>query len=153
MTIQQMTIQGFFSHKKAILFAKNTSIFQNASAINTEHLWQMCDRNFSDLNNPDYAQVIQSVFSLYKVNTSTHAFESTEKILAFDISSSMYDCLAYQESHGFFDECDCPPPEFWMAYIDDRLFSYIPKAYIDQANAGVNISMSESLQWLEPIFA
>ena len=82
----------------------------------------MCNKNFSDVANKNYPEVIQSVFSKYKVKEQTRSLESTGRILEFDISCSMYDCLAYEETNGFFDECDCPPPEFWIAYIDDKLF-------------------------------
>ena len=105
----------------------------------------------SDVANKNYPEVIQSVFSKYKVKEQTRSLESTGRILEFDISCSMYDCLAYEETNGFFDECDCPPPEFWIAYIDDKLFAYIPKEHLDIANLGVEISMSGSLQWVQTL--
>jgi len=111
----------------------------------------MCNKNFSDLTNKNYVEVVQSVFAKYKVNEQEISFDTDGKILEFDISCSMYDCLAFNETNGFFDECDCPPPEFWIAYIDNKILSYIPEKYLDIANLGVEISMSGSLQWLQPL--
>ncbi len=146
-----MKIIGFLLNQSSIFFYENAYIFKNSPTIKIEKLWSMCNRNFSDLANKNYPEVIQFVFSKYKVNEQPRSFESTGKILEFDISCSMYDCLAYEETNGFFDECDCPPPEFWIAYIDDKLFSYIPKEYLDITNLGVEISMSGSLQWVQPL--
>ena len=146
-----MKIKGFLLNQNPIFFDRNANIFKNFSTLKIEKLWSMCNRNFSDLTNKNYAEVIQSVFSKYKVQEQTYSFESTGGILEFDISCSMYDCLAYKETNGFFDECDCPPPEFWIAYIDDKLFAYIPKEYLDIANCGVEISMSGSLHWVQTL--
>lgn len=49
----------------------------------------------------------------------------------------MHDCLAYEETNGFYDERDCPIPEFWIAYIDGKILSYIPEKYLELANLGV----------------
>ena len=146
-----MKIKGFLLNQSPIFFDGNAYIFKNSPQIKIEKLWSMCNRNFSDLTNKNYPEVIQFIFSQYKVNEQNCSFEPTGKILEFDISCSMYDCLAYKETNGFFDEGDCPPPEFWIAYIGDKLFSYIPKEYLDIANLGVEISMSESLQWIQPL--
>ena len=143
-----MKIKGFFVNQNPIFIEENIDIFKNSPTIKIEKLWSMCNRNFSDVTNKNYPEIIQSVFSKYKVKEQTCSLDSTGRILEFDISCSMYDCLAYEETNGFFDECDCPPPEFWIAYIDDKLFAYIPKKYLDIANLGVEISMSGSLQWI-----
>ena len=151
MEFRLMKIKGFLLNQNPIFFEGNPYIFKNSPTIRIEKLWSMCNRNFSEVANKNYPKVIQSVFSKYKVNEQTHSLISTGRILEFDISCSMYDCLAYEETKGFFDECDCPPPEFWIAYIDDKLFSYIPKEYLDIANLGVDISMSGSLQWIQTL--
>ena len=144
-------IKGFLLNQNPIFFDGNAEIFKNSPTIKIEKLWSMCNKNFSDVANKNYPEVIQSVFSKYKVKEQTRSLESTGRILEFDISCSMYDCLAYEETNGFFDECDCPPPEFWIAYIDDKLFAYIPKEHLDIANLGVDISMSGSLQWIQTL--
>ena len=144
-------IKGFLLNQNPIFFYGNAEIFKNSPTIKIEKLWSMCNKNFSDVANKNYPEVIQSVFSKYKVKEQTRSLESTGRILEFDISCSMYDCLAYEETNGFFDECDCPPPEFWIAYIDDKLFAYIPKEHLDIANLGVEISMSGSLQWVQTL--
>ena len=149
MEFNALKVKGFSKKQNPPFFDENTDIFKNSPTLKIEKLWGMCSRNFSDVANKNYAKVIQSVFSKYKVKEQVRSFESTGRILEFDISCSMYDCLAYEETNGFFDECDCPPPEFWIAYIDDKIFAYIPKEYLDIVNLGVEISMSGSLQWVK----
>ena len=151
MGLSLVKIKGFLLNQNPIFFDGNAEIFKNSPTIKIEKLWSMCNKNFSDVANKNYPEVIQSVFSKYKVKEQTRSLESTGRILEFDISCSMYDCLAYEETNGFFDECDCPPPEFWIAYIDDKLFAYIPKEHLDIANLGVEISMSGSLQWVQTL--
>lgn len=146
-----MKIKGFLINESPLFFDKNKSIFRNNLDLKIEKLWVMCNKNFSDLTNKNYVEVIQSVFAKYKVNEQEISFDTDGKILEFDISCSMYDCLAFNETNGFFDECDCPPPEFWIAYIDNKILSYIPEKYLDIANLGVEVSMSGSLQWLQPL--
>lgn len=149
-----MKIKGILINESPLFFDKNKSIFRNNLDLEIEKLWGMCNKNFSDLTNKNYVEVvevIESVFAKYKVNEQKISFDTNGKILEFDISCSMYDCLAFNETNGFFDECDCPPPEFWIAYIDNKILSYIPEKYLDIANLGVEISMSGSLQWLQPL--
>lgn len=146
-----MKIKGFLINESPLIFDGNKSVFRNNPNLKIEKLWGMCNKNFSDLTNKNYVEVIQSVFAKYKVNEQEISFDTDGKILEFDISCSMYDCLAFNETNGFFDECDCPPPEFWIAYIDNKILSYIPEKYLDIANLGVEISMSGSLQWLQPL--
>lgn len=149
-----MKIKGILINGSPLFFDKNKSIFRNNLDLEIEKLWGMCNKNFSDLTNKNYVEVvevIESVFAKYKVNEQEISFNTNGKILEFDISCSMYDCLAFNETNGFFDECDCPPPEFWIAYIDNKILSYIPEKYLDIANLGVEISMSGSLQWLQPL--
>lgn len=71
------------------------------------------------------------------------------KWLCFDPSSTMYDELAEEESLGFFDSDDVPPPEFWVCIDNDLLISFIPSKFLDVANLGVDCCISGSLFWME----
>lgn len=146
-----MDIIGIWVNEKKLMFIDSKIVMCNLVGIDftSEMLWKMCNQNFIEEEN--YSELIRSVFSQYKINGKNIIFDSRGKILEFDISSSMYDCLAYEETNGFYDECDCPPPEFWIAYIDGKILSYIPEKYLELANLGVEISMSESLRWLPVI--
>lgn len=146
-----MNIIGISLDEKRLIFADSKHVMCNFTDIDfsLEMLWEMCSQNF--IEDENYSEIISSVFSKYKINEKNKKFDSKGKILEFDVSSSMYDCLAYEETQGFYDECDCPPPEFWIAYIDGKILSYIPEKYIELANLGVEISMSDSLRWLPVI--
>ncbi|MNZ01553.1 hypothetical protein D3C78_181750 [compost metagenome] len=135
----------------SLMFNKQNPLFKNSPHIVVKHLWNMCNKNFIEVTNTTYVEVIQSVFKKYKVIDENFSFDNGGKLLEFDIFSSMYDCLAFKETKGFFDECDCPPPKFWVAFIDDKIIAYIPKEYLSLAKLGVDISMSESLRWITPL--
>ena len=135
----------------SLIFNTKNTFFKNSTYTEVNQLWNMCNKNFIKITNTTYVEVIQSVFKKYKVIDEKPSFDSGGELLEFDIFSSMYDCLAFKETKGFFDECDCPPPEFWVAFIDDRIIAYIPKEYLSLAKLGVDISMSESLRWITPL--
>lgn len=52
---------------------------------------------------------------------------------------SLYDRLAEQWSHGYFDENDLPPWDTWIAYFTrfDALLSYVPASLVQSLNAGI----------------
>lgn len=146
-----MYIKGVLMNGSKLIFSENKFIMTNINyeIIEDKMLWKMCHQNF--IENESYLEIICSIFAKYKLHKKDYNFDYKGKILEFDISSSMYDCLAYEETNGFYDECDCPPPEFWIAYIDGKILSYIPESFIETADLGVEISMSDSLRWLSTI--
>ena len=69
------------------------------------------------------------------------------KILAFDVHSTMFDSLGESETGGFIDGCDTPPPEFWIYFDGENLYSFIPAEFIEIVNSAIEVSMGESLVW------
>lgn len=69
------------------------------------------------------------------------------KILVFDVYSSMFDCLGEKETGGFIDGCDTPPPEFWIHFDGENLYSFIPNEFTNIVDLAIDISMSGSLEW------
>lgn len=65
----------------------------------------------------------------------------------FDVHSSMFYYLGEKETGGFIDGCDTPPPEFWIHFDGEILYSYIPAEFIEMVNSAIMVSMSESLEW------
>jgi hypothetical protein len=61
----------------------------------------------------------------------------------------MYDGVSEQVSNKFFDSDDVPPPEFWLFFRDDTLFSFIPDDFLEYANFGVDSSMSGCFEWMD----
>ena len=69
------------------------------------------------------------------------------KILVFDVHSSMFDCLGEKETAGFIDGCDTPPPEFWIHFDGENLYSFIPNELTNIVDLAIDISMRGSLEW------
>lgn len=91
-----------------------------------------------------FDKVIQNRLKL-DINKSSLKLEG--KILAFNVHLTMFDSLGEGETGGFIDGCDTPPPEFWIHFDGEKLYSFIPAELIETVNRAINISMSESLEW------
>lgn len=59
----------------------------------------------------------------------------------------MFDCLGEKETGGFIDGCDTPPPEFWIHFDGENLYSFIPNEFTNIVDLAIDISMSGSLEW------
>jgi hypothetical protein len=130
-----------------------------------EMLWQCAKYNFlycalrecsinnkSDLNLDGYSYHMQTYFeeaiqARTKYECTSSLIKLKGKILVFDVHSSMFDCLGEKETGGFIDGCDTPPPEFWIHFDGEILYSYIPAEFIEMVNSAIMVSMSESLEW------
>jgi hypothetical protein len=75
-------------------------------------------------------------------------FPPSGKILAFYPDMTMYDGISEQASDAFFDSDDVPPPELWLFFGENTLFSFIPDEFVGRANSGVENSMSGCLEWV-----
>ena len=69
------------------------------------------------------------------------------KILVVYVHSSMFDCLGEKETGGFIDGCDTPPPEFWIHFDGENLYSFIPNEFTNIVDLAIDISMTGSLEW------
>ncbi|QNX03934.1 hypothetical protein [Acinetobacter seifertii] len=100
----------------------------------------------------DYAYRVQTYFEeAIQARVKCHHMPSCAKlkgkILAFDVYSSMFDCLGEKETSGFIDGCDTPPPEFWIHFDEENLYSFIPNELTNIVDLAIDISMSGSLEW------
>lgn len=50
-------------------------------------------------------------------------------LLVYDPCASLFDGFSSEETNGFFDDADAPPPEFWLGTFDDKLISFIPQKF------------------------
>ena len=91
-----------------------------------------------------FDKVIQNRLKL-DINKSSLKLEG--KILAFNVHLTMFDSLGEGETGGFIDGCDTPPPELWIHFDGEILYSYIPAEFIEMVNSAIMVSMSESLEW------
>ena len=108
--------------------------------------------NKSDLNLDGYSYRMQTYFeeaiqARTKYECTSSLIKLKGKILVFDVHSSMFDCLGEKETGGFIDGCDTPPPEFWIHFDGENLYSFIPNEFTNIVDLAIDISMSGSLEW------
>ncbi|WP_336942792.1 hypothetical protein [Acinetobacter modestus] len=100
--------------------------------------------NYSSRLHSYFDKVIQNRLKL-DINKSLLKLEG--KILAFNVHLTMFDSLGEGETGGFIDGCDTPPPEFWIHFDGENLYSFIPAEFIEIVNSAIEVSMGESLVW------
>ncbi|MCM1958820.1 hypothetical protein NCZ17_05500 [Acinetobacter modestus] len=100
--------------------------------------------NYSSRLRSYFDKVIQNRLKL-DINKSSLKLEG--KILAFNIHLTMFDSLGEGETGGFIDGCDTPPPEFWIHFDGENLYSFIPNELTNIVDLAIDISMSGSLEW------
>jgi hypothetical protein len=49
--------------------------------------------------------------------------------LVYDILGSFFDGFSSDQTDGFFDNADAPPPEFWLGIFERKLVSYVPNRF------------------------
>lgn len=81
------------------------------------------------------------------------------RVLALDLSSTMYDSVAKEITNGYFDESDAPPWDTWLGLVvcgnavagDDLfplLLSWIPESDLELAQTGIEVCPSGCLSWV-----
>lgn len=100
--------------------------------------------NYSSRLRSYFDKVIQNRLKL-DINKSSLKLEG--KILAFNVHLTMFDSLGEGETGGFIDGCDTPPPEFWIHFDGENLYSFIPNELTNIVDLAIDISMSGSLEW------
>lgn len=130
-----------------------------------EMLWQCAKYNFlycalreclinnkSDLNLDGYSYRMQTYFeeaiqARTKYEYISSLIKLKGKILVFDVHSSMFDYLGEKKTGGFIASCDTPPPEFWIHFDGENLYSFISNELTNIVDLAIDISMSGSLEW------
>jgi hypothetical protein len=100
--------------------------------------------NYSSRLRTYFDKVIQNRLKL-DINKSLLKLEG--KILVFHVHLTMFDSLGEGETGGFIDGCDTPPPEFWIHFDGESLYSFIPNEFTGLVDLAIDISKSESLEW------
>lgn len=100
--------------------------------------------NYSSRLRSYFDKVIQNRL---KLDINKSSLKLAGKILAFNVHLTMFDSLSEGETGGFIDGCDTPPPEFWIYFDGENLYSFIPAEFIEIVNSAIDVSMGESLVW------
>ncbi len=77
------------------------------------------------------------------------------KILEYRLDQSDHDGLARYHSRGLFDEFDIPGHDSWLMLVrsefGDVLLAWIPREFIEDAEAGMWACPSKCLRWVEGV--
>lgn len=119
-----------------IIAAKSVSVSVDQTA-----LWQLCTRDdlsrlyFEQTSSKHYSKNFMSLVNTVVESRVQSNVLSTEKIedkgfvLVYDPYGSLFDGFSSEQTNGFFDDADAPPPEFWLGCIDSKLISFIPNRF------------------------
>jgi hypothetical protein len=130
-----------------------------AELMDSQFIWHLAERGdlFSTYNKKSsqefliyFNQKVNEVVGLRrsKLSKPNKKLSIIGRYLLFNPSTTMFDGLSEEESSGFFDVCDVPPPEFWVGVQNHKLVSFIPFEFMEKATAGVDNCISGSLEWL-----
>lgn len=69
------------------------------------------------------------------------------------IEEGVDDGASEDASNGFFDVHDLPPWDTWVVYDRERtrLVSWVPPAFVEMAEAGINANPVDCLQWASSV--
>ncbi|MGD1955773.1 MAG: hypothetical protein ACFBZ9_11175 [Sphingomonadales bacterium] len=93
----------------------------------------------------------------YEIKPNPPEDLSGGRLLAFFPDHDLSDGTAEAETNGFFDACNTPPYDTWIAIVaaakgrshDDFLISWVPGEIIGAVNEAIQINPEECIQWLE----
>lgn len=82
------------------------------------------------------------------------------KVLATDLTSTMFDGVAGELTGGYFDHADAPSPETWLGVVRESeespgyngrvfLLSWVRQADVERVNVGIESTPSGCLSWVE----
>jgi len=83
--------------------------------------------------------------------------------LCFYPELSLKDAVAAKESHGYFNDSDCPPWDTWLYYETDDLecfhdeeysclLSWVPSELITLVDQAINADTYDCLVWAENLY-
>ena len=71
------------------------------------------------------------------------------RLLCYRPSENVEDGASAVVSRGFFDSCDAPPWDTWVAYGNNTLLSWVPQQLIGVAQSGIEVNPVDCVQWLK----
>jgi hypothetical protein len=81
-----------------------------------------------------------------KFNPSPEQLKSGRFLLYYP-QENLADGAADQSSNGFFDTNNVPPWDIWVGFSDGVLVSWVPPAFIEAADMGIDVNPEECIQW------
>ena len=70
------------------------------------------------------------------------------RLLLYGPDEQVADGASEYASNGFFDLCDAPPWDLWVAYSDDTLLTWVPPQLLGLAQRGIDANPVDCIGWL-----
>ena len=75
--------------------------------------------------------------------------ESKGRLLLYESMETVTDGASESSSRGFFDIEDAPPWDTWFLYSADSIFSWVPEALVQDAQAGIDANPVDCIHWCD----
>jgi hypothetical protein len=73
--------------------------------------------------------------------------ESKGRLLLYEPLETVTDGASDSSSRGFFDIEDAPPWDTWFLYSEGSIFSWVPEALVQDAQAGIDANPVDCIHW------
>ena len=75
--------------------------------------------------------------------------ESKGRLLLYEPLETVTDGASASSSRGFFDIEDAPPWDTWFLYSEGSIFSWVPEALVQNAQAGIDSNPVDCIHWCD----
>ena len=82
------------------------------------------------------------------INSPNVSDSSSGRLLVYVPDENVEDGASEWLSLGFFDGCDAPPWDTWVAFADRTLLAWVPAQMIKFAQEGIDVNAVECINWL-----
>jgi hypothetical protein len=73
--------------------------------------------------------------------------KSRGRLLLYEPLETVTDGASDSSSRGFFDIEDAPPWDMWFLYSRGSIFSWVPEALAQDAQAGIDANPVDCIHW------
>jgi hypothetical protein len=74
---------------------------------------------------------------------------SKGRLLLYEPLETVTDGASDSSSRGFFDIEDAPPWDAWFLYSEGSIFSWVPEALVQDAQAGIDANPVDCIHWFD----
>lgn len=106
-----------------------------------------------------YAAAVRTMaYGPRRISPKTEPDLTRGRLLVYYPDAELSDGAAEAESGGFFDVCNAPPWDTWVAMVTDaaapeyqreQLISWVPDAFIAHVQRGIDVNPEECIVWLD----
>jgi len=103
----------------------------------------------------DWSKAVAEVISnrLREINQRSNATDEVNpdfgKLLMYFPFENLADGAAQVSSSGFFDVNNVPPWDIWIGFSENAAISWVPPAFIDAAQSGIDTNPEQCILWAQ----